>query len=358
MLPIDSARECVQRWANVQKDEQVLILQDDASYAEPEVVNLFVSASKEVGADVTVVTCRAFNPRTGEPPKIVANALLATDAVFFMQREMALIHSKAARKGLLEYNLRIISVLTNTVKALNSEWARFPTEVLLAVAKKNAEVVAGGKKIRVRAENGTDIVGTLPPPVRYLYGVRAFCPATPGLGWHGIWPGEVGPCLEPISDSEGVIVLDVLPGFEGLLKKKVRITVENERIKNIEGGKEAEWFRRLVERKKAEGADSDLLYEIQWGVNPKADLSRALKNTAFDEGEISRAAGTIHFGFGSGRRNFHWDTVIVNHFDVEVDGKFTHRDGRVTALDDPEVRRLASKHGDPALLLSELSFKR
>lgn len=92
------------------------------------------------------------------------------------------------------------------------------------------------------------------------------------------------------------------------------------------------------------------------GVNPKGRIERAVLNCREDEVEISRCARTVHFGFGSGQQHFHWDVVVVDAFDITNSaGEAIVHDRRLCLLDDPDVRALAGRLGDPDELLAEVS---
>ncbi len=123
------------------------------------------------------------------------------------------------------------------------------------------------------------------------------------------------------------------------------------------------------------------LYEIAWGTHPKA--FRAPVGTLDAEGAgVERArSGVIHWG--QGIRLWHdpdapteskqWKDFTVKHNVAKDHGwhTYTHfttyrvrlrntdrwlallEKGRLTSLDDPEVRALASRYGDPNLLLAE-----
>lgn len=133
--------------------------------------------------------------------------------------------------------------------------------------------------------------------------------------------------------------------------------IRDSRIVSIRGGHEARWFENFINESKQNGSDdADILYELQWGVNPKGKIERAVLNCQEDEVEISRLARTVHFGFGSGQKGFHWDTVIVDHFDIIAgDGTPIVVDGRLVLLDDPEIIAIAAKYGDPEEVLREIS---
>lgn len=344
------ARNCVVDWTRVQPGEEVLIMQAGEG-VEPDVVATFTEVLREVGARPTLVACDLFNPRGEDPAPPAAEALKGADVCFFFSPFPPLIHSRAGRRAMMEYGMRNVPVLANTLEQLASPWAQFPVRLLLELHERCWRIVRGAREVRVTSRSGTDLRGRL--PVAVASADRSVNVA--GLGWHGIWPGECGPCLEPMESMEGTIVVDVLPGFQGYLDEKIRVTVRDNRIVRIEGGREADWFRDFVERSLAEGSDADVLHELQWGLNPKGDVGHALLTTDRDEVEISRIARTAHFGFGSGTRNFHWDVVLVDGFDLRIGDEAVYRDGRLTLLDDPEVRELAAGFGDPDRILKEES---
>jgi len=127
-------------------------------------------------------------------------------------------------------------------------------------------------------------------------------------------------------------------------------------VQEITGGKEAKWFEKFIGDSVKAGSDANVIHELQWGVNPKGDIPRGVIHCEDDEVEISRVARTMHFGFGSGQRGFHWDVLIIDHFDIVVgDGFAIYKDGYLTLFDDPEVRRLAATHGDPDKVLAEFT---
>lgn len=347
---LDGARLCLREWAKVQPGEQVLILKDLGDYVEPAVVQTFVKAIEEFGAVPTEMSCAMFNPRNVEPPAPVAKALQATDVVLFFSRFPALIHCKSGKRAMLEYGLRIVPIIANTMEILGSEWAHFPVDLLMLLHRKSTAPFFKNKAVRVTSTNGTDISGLVPEAISTIDRERLF----PGLGWHGMWPGEVGPCMTPMRNMNGTVVVDALPGFPGFLKEKMRVEIKDNVVQSISGGPEAKWFEKFMGDSVKAGSDANIIHELQWGVNPKGDIHRGLLNCLDDEVEISRVARTMHFGFGSGQRGFHWDVLILDHFDIVVGGNITiYKDGRLTFLDEPDVRQLAAKYGDPDEVLAE-----
>jgi leucyl aminopeptidase (aminopeptidase T) len=118
------------------------------------------------------------------------------------------------------------------------------------------------------------------------------------------------------------------------------------RIASIDGGKEADMFRRVIE----EDLDNVCqLREIGVGHNPKVPTFRGERGY-----HGANHAGAVHWGFGGGhqKKRIHVDAIIFQTT-IRANGTVIIDRGRLKALDDPEVRQLASQYGDPDRVLSE-----
>jgi 2,5-dihydroxypyridine 5,6-dioxygenase len=113
-----------------------------------------------------------------------------------------------------------------------------------------------------------------------------------------------------------------------------------------EGGKEAEMFRRVIE----DDLDNVCqLREIGVGHNPKVPTFRGERGY-----HGANHAGAVHWGFGGGhqKKRIHVDAIIFQTT-VRANETVIIERGRLKALDDPEVRQLAGKYGEPDRVLSE-----
>jgi hypothetical protein len=159
----------------------------------------------------------------------------------------------------------------------------------------------------------------------------------------------------------------------------INMTVENSSITGIEGGGLfGEKLRAIADR------TADIQYPgmpgkglLHWweasiGTNPKIHRPRKDYMRGWNCALFERMrSGIVHIGFGSiissapeteatlaGLPNVgHWH-VHLNYPTVTLETADGGReaiieDGRLMALDDPEIRRLAERHGDPDRLLAE-----
>jgi leucyl aminopeptidase (aminopeptidase T) len=254
---------------------------------------------------------------------------------------------------MFDYDVRIYAIADIRREFMMDDFAKFPNEVFWAIAKKVYSTIRNGKKVRVTSENGTDLSGDVHP--LHVTGLSRDIDPAPGLpGAFNVWPG--GNCETHLEgDINGRIVYDQLDGF-GRLREPVILTVEHHWVTKIEGQKDAvEW----LSKKAFEIKNANYFAETSTGLNPKARIRRALKEGSF---ELSRRAGTVHFGIGKsttlgGRiwADFHWDGLLFypNYY---VDDFCLIDRGHLTVLDDPEIRSLASKYGDPDKILSYIDW--
>ena len=271
-----------------------------------------------------------------------------------------------------------------TPELLASPAHTMPYEVLEALDLWTWDRVRRAARIRITDPEGTDLNFTnhdgYYDPTRSHYDLGLV-----GETWKGntkfgrtYLPGHVTgrPWLYlPQEESHGVVAgtsnhIGVVPW--------TRLHVENSRITAIdEGGEYGDKLRALMDR------TSDLQYPgvpgsglMRWweasiGTNPH--IHRPRKN--FQTGWLNclyerMRSGVIHIGFGTiissaqereaaklGLPVGHWHLhLYFPTFTCEMPDGSTEtviRDGHLLGLDDPDVRELAARHGDPDQLLAE-----
>ncbi|MCH4815789.1 MAG: hypothetical protein QXY87_09600 [Saccharolobus sp.] len=230
-----------------------------------------------------------------------------------------------------------------------------------------------GGKVRLTDPEGTELEFTLHEKYynRTLDERGGFGPR-PALG-HLF--GHPTPPIISEEDAVGVIA-----GTTSHLTRpfpQIRIYVENGRIEKIEGGGPyGEAWKKLHEEtlsvKYPEFPDKGLfwLWEMAIGTNPKVRRpSNVLMLSGTNEVERSRS-GVIHVGFGTRWRgeserwaaahgipfgHLHIHLLFPTYEIKTITGQEIRviDNGHLTVLDDPEVRELAKKYGDPEELLKE-----
>ncbi len=145
----------------------------------------------------------------------------------------------------------------------------------------------------------------------------------------------------------------------------MKITIKDGQATKIEGGGKAGALWSYIWGKEKNkkpiyfpGPGVNWLEEIMWAVNPKGRRivgGYTGQNAAWGWEGSDRRAGIIHFGIGDGgmmteempRLVHHHRDVVIHFPTLIVDGNPIIENGHLLLLDDPEVREMAKKYGDP-----------
>ena len=147
------------------------------------------------------------------------------------------------------------------------------------------------------------------------------------------------------------MVFDTLEGF-GVLEEPILITVANHRVTEVQGKSEpAAWLRRQLRNHE----NADYVCEVTWGIHPKVDRRLGLESRNPDT-ILYRNPGVWHAGIGMWPgvgvpSRFHWDGGGMNST-LEIGEQTIIDGGRLLILEDPELREIAAKFGDPDELLA------
>ena len=227
-----------------------------------------------------------------------------------------------------------------------------------------------GGRVRVTDPEGTDFSYTLFP--EYFDGTRRGYTDVPWWGHllaHGPTP------ILPKEDATG-IVMGTTSHFQKPFPR-IKVTLENGRVEKIEGGGDyGDGWRALIEESKNTQYPCFprpglfWLWEVAIGTNPKIARPRNIQLLSSGGFEWERRrSGIIHVGLGTrwrgpeevwaGERGILYGHLHVHLFfptlRIELpNGKELKviEDGHLTSLDDPEVRDLAAKYGDPDRILA------
>ena len=287
--------------------------------------------------------------------------------------------SEAIRKWFADRNIKMVRFPYYTPEMMALSGINYPDELFEAINKKVWQQVYGAREIRVTDPLGTDLTVRLDPGYweRLREAYKDFVTDETGV----IWPGHI--MIVPFFSRElasGKLVSDTLHGGH---IPETTVLIQNGRYAEVSGrGSFAEYLREVKQQYAgvtlpgAPGPGADFFMEISVGTQPKAsrapveELSGVARFFGFAEGR--KRAGVIHISFGTPSSQFvevqsdstklleflKEKDLIVQHMDAEiyhatytVDGKEIVKDGRLLILDDPEIRQIAFKYGNPDELL-------
>lgn len=240
----------------------------------------------------------------------------------------------------------------------------YPEEILEAIARTLWKQVAGGHRFELRDPEGTELRWTLDKGA--WQEVKNADPARNAE--HISMPP---PYRSKVIDMQGWLVGSST--HSGPLPR-IRLKVEQGRVVAVEDGKHvADYLRRMFDASRNvafagfPGSGSNWIEEVAIGTHPRHRRVPGAETLGWSAGMASwngaPRAGVVHLAVGTSRsgRNFalaQQHGLEVQHLDVEiyrptltVDGRTIITDGQLTALDDPEVRRVAARFGDPDDLL-------
>lgn len=93
------------------------------------------------------------------------------------------------------------------------------------------------------------------------------------------------------------------------------------------------------------------------GLNAKASAYKAPGKLTYDG---TAGAGNIHVAIGRevGRyaSSQHITPAFLPAVTLTADGEYLIKDGRLTVFDDPDIRKVAAKYGDPDKLLAQVDL--
>jgi leucyl aminopeptidase (aminopeptidase T) len=312
-----SVRNLLEQCLNVKPKENLLVLTDTNKI---EIAEMFALVGQELGAEVVFIVMTPRTRHGEEPPRIVAEAMKAADAIV-APTTFSVNHS-SARKAASDAGARLIFMPDACEEVFLDGSLEVDYQAQKKLIDKLAKILEEGKRVRIRSPRGTDI--TMDITGRHAVPQTGICHE----------PGSISPppCIEvavaPVEGTtEGVMYIDgaVVPG--GPCAEPIKIVFEKGKIVTIEGGIDAERLKATLES--YNHPNMYCAVEMGMGMNPKAKIGRG--GQLEDEAEF----GTMHIGIGNGitfgssiRAPGHCDLVMRDAI-IEVDGRLILKDREV-----------------------------
>jgi hypothetical protein len=241
----------------------------------------------------------------------------------------------------------------------------YPLEVWDAIDDKTWELMGGARRIEITEDNGTHLTFDLSAEdwaVRERGGE--------GEGESGARPYNPGHIFVPFPQArrlEGEITIRSLT-FGGPVDP-TKLVVEDRKVTQVEGrGSFADRLRQsFAEHKDATyrglpGPGADWISTFALCTNPKYRRSPGYENARGSARVHSwclghRRSGFLHASVGAGLVE-NGNHKIIRHFDMMfptlvADGRPVIEGGHLVALDDPDVRKVAERYGNPDDILGE-----
>jgi leucyl aminopeptidase (aminopeptidase T) len=295
----------------VKQGEEVLVVCNPATQDLGERLR---AEAAEVGADAVRALMSERASHAAEPPRTVAEAMLAAD-VILAPTVQSLSHT-AARKRASEQGARCATLPGVTEDML----ARVMSADMEGLRRKGRAVAAAldaANEAKITDSNGTDLTLDLTG--------REAIPDAGELTERGAF-GNL-PCgegfISPVTGN-GTLVIDGSLAGVGLAEEPVVLVIEAGHLTSARGGQGMAFMELLTEH----GEDGTNIAELGIGTNEKAKLTG---NILEDE----KILGTCHIAFGASagiggtvQVPVHLDCVVTKPT-VELDGEPIVRDGEL-----------------------------
>jgi 2,5-dihydroxypyridine 5,6-dioxygenase len=320
----DSAYKLVNEVLKVEKGEEVVITIDSAG--DWRVASAIASATYTVGGK-PVVAWYSFPPVVGKAadpylPLKTLTELVKNSDVWIELNKSWLLYSTVYEEAMKLGTTRYICLVGMDVDMIVRMIGRVNVPILYEFQRKLAELTGKARTIRVTSPAGMDVEfendptrpvlveGEVSGPGEYmLFGQVDWAPIEGLINGRIVFDGSVWP-----------------PQELGLLREPIILEVENGRIVEIKGGREAKIFERWLKGFN----DPRMLHiaHLSYGCNPGAKLTG---NILEDE----RVLGVVEWGIGSQSMTFkgklglassHTDGICLNPT-LTADGETVIKDG-------------------------------
>jgi len=314
MKLIDASSKVLSRCMGLSSEEKLLIVCDENTINIGE--SLF-TAALPMGADAILIQIPATKISGGEPPDLVASALLNSD-VAICPTTNSLTHSEAVKMA-YKKGTRVATMPGITkevlIRTMDADYDKIKIR-----SKRIAQILDQGIHVEVTTDKGTNISFS----IKKRKPIADFGILTKKGSIGNLPAGEA--FIAPLEYSvEGKAVIDGSITNIGKLNEEVILIIKGGSILNIRGGTEAEMLDELI---RGHVEKAKMIGEFGIGTNDTAMISG---NPIEDE----KVLGTVHIAIGKNSSfggvidtDIHLDCIIKNPY-VSIDGKQIMKNGKL-----------------------------
>lgn len=314
---IEGAKILLTTCSNCQKDENILFIADNTGL---DIAMAMWAASEEFpNRTLTLMNDREMHGEN--PPAIVDAAMQAADVIFACTK-YSMFHAEA-RKNAVARGARFVNMADYDFEMMEHGGIFCDYKKERIRCAKMAEHFRGGKRMEIKTDCGSHMTCSIEGrDPRDQYGVsleKGVSSSPPDI--------ECATCAVE-GTANGVMYIDAsIPHpLLGLIQEPIKLTIQDGQVTAIEGGREAEVLRRILEELHDTAAYN--VGEVGIGVNSSGILNGRMLS---DEG----CGGTAHLGLGD-NRGFGGVVACAMHLDcifhkptIHVDGKLVMDHGEI-----------------------------
>lgn len=356
---MEGCRNALLNYAKIEPGNQVLILNELGTYVDPFVVHALATVIEEAGAEPHILWTKKLEKTWWQKLSPVVRGAVANADV--LVQNIATIGKTHILDLILEKKVRRFRNYATDIATMTSDWARFPVELQDYLETTVNTMLIEAKTYRVITDDGTDISGEVLPRI---------APWRKNLKRSGgmviTFPPGIFRATESLNAYGVIMVHGTYPwgarrvGLPELrFSQPVKLVVENNHVVHIEGGWEADRYRKLFEEQAA--VVSDRAYYVDcWhsGTCPRAFVPFDPRQDPDRYDHLAHSHESwFHFHIGNISYKDPTKTQLAEHINavcmnptVYLDGEKLWEKGRLTIWSDPKLREIASKYGDPDIL--------
>jgi hypothetical protein len=356
--------DLLDRCAQIDAGQEVLILAHiDGLYGgdnlvDQEAISWIQSAVQHRGANPSVLWIdEPARPHAWRVPPVVKGAMRGCDVLINHSFDLVTEEMMELREVMFERGVIIVRNFATTAPLLCTAWAQTPYELVSEIRYQASVPFRAELPFQLIDENGTNLEGIVGPPDSRIF--PDYTTRRHEVGGYRPWPEWVIPPIN-VKGARGLFVFDRMLswwsrfiGIPPYFDEPVGLTIEDGRIRNIEGGPEADAltaFLKAMERRLGDGVYD--FKQMHCGVHPQAMVEPHQCPSSIYRRLIEHShTSNVHVHIGSPPavptynywmhctgdiRNATWrigDTVLLDR-------------GHMTVLDDPAIRAIAERYAD------------
>jgi 2,5-dihydroxypyridine 5,6-dioxygenase len=310
---------------NAKAGDKVLIITD--TKMEPILWQGLAAAANELGMEPVIAIMNPRAAHAADPASPIRHAALDPEVDLCVYLTSTALAHAPITEELIQRGKRFILMEELTPAMLDPDGpAGADYGAIDALGQMVAKLFTEGKRVRVTADNGTDLTASIEGRVGRSIAGMPLRLRPEGGGGCAFPDGEAHVC--PVEGTgEGTVVFDLTAHSVGAIKEPMRLTVRDGMVTEIEGGREAAIWRDILERH-GDRNSYNCPAEIAVGLNPKVTPTGSMRSD-------KKMYGTSHIGIG--------DTIalggtchaklrlegVIREPVISIDGQVVTRGGKI-----------------------------
>jgi hypothetical protein len=344
--------------------EIVLLAHVDGLYGgdnmvDEDAIGWISSGISSRGANPTVVWVdEPMKPHAWRVPPAAKAAIKASDALILNSLDLEIEEIVEMKDLAFVDHIPHIRNFATTGPLLCTPWARTPYKLVSQIRHEAGRAFVPGQPLEMWDDVGTQLTAVILPSDFPLFPTYDVWRHENG-GYYRPWPEWVFPPVN-LTQVNGTCAFDCMLsywsrfiGISPYFNARIKLTIEDSRIVNIEGGEEADALKRFLEKMRERLGDGVYRFDhLHGGVHPQAMVSPQQCPNILHRRMIEHAHSCnihVHVGAPDWTDSYYYwmhCTGDLRTASLRVGDKLVWDKGHLTVLDSPEVKAVAAEYPD------------